>query len=96
MNKKIIMNRISLILCFFAFFFLLGDRVEAKPTTCTYEYDLNTETDGNYSKIQFSVNENDELVLSTGTSRDCMDSDVNGTVEDDECFESSVRNLTLS
>lgn len=96
MNKKIIMNRISLILCFFAFFFLLGDRVEAKPTTCTYEYDLNTETDGNYSKIQFSVNENDELVLSTGTSRDCTDSDFNGTVEDDECFESSVRNLTLS
>ena len=96
MNKKIIMNRISLILCFFAFFFLLGDRVEAKPTTCTYEYDINTETDGNPSKIQFSVNENDELILSTSISRSCYDADVNGTIEDDECSEDSVENLKLT
>ncbi len=96
MNKKIMMNRISIILCFFVFFFLLIDKVEAKPTTCTYEYDINTETDGNPSKIQFSVNENDELILSTSISRNCYDADVNGTIEDDECSENSVENLILT
>lgn len=87
MNKSLLMSRVSLMLCFFAFFFLLVDKVEAKATSCTYEYQMLVAT-GEYitNNIKFTVNSNDELVLETTSINPCVDYDGNKT-----CYPATVK-----
>lgn len=86
MNKSLLMSRVSLMLGFFAFFFLLVDKVEAKATNCTYEY-----LDGT---ISFSVNQNDELVLKSNVYQRCGDTNGDGVAE--TCIDHTVQGLTLT
>lgn len=71
MNKSLLMSRVSLMLCFFAFFFLLVDKVEAKPATCTYEYQRKMAIGVATSSVKFTVNENGELNLATNSITLC-------------------------
>ncbi len=85
MKNKSIINCLFMV-CTIILFLVANDKVEAKATSCTYEY-----LDGT---ISFSVNQNDELVLKSNVFTECADMDMDGVAE--TCIDSTIQSLKLS